>query len=440
MKILDWRGRALHAETVMRDLPRSSATVSSVLSSVQSLFDEIHKYGELAIKRQILEFDEAHVTDLKVSKKDLAAAEANMDPKLRMAMESSIERLRKVALEDLPHMRTVEVIPNGNVSTRFVPIRSVGIYAPGGRAAYPSSVIMNAVPAQIAGVKNIALFSPPQSDTGLPHASVLAAASILGINNVYAVGGAAGIYLAGYGLEEAGIHAVDMIVGPGNIYVTAAKRLVSGLVGIDSEAGPTEIMIIADDSCNPEFVARDLVSQAEHDENAACVCVTTSLETAQAISRAASRFAETETNSKRIKAALAGSQSSIAVVERIEDLVTVANIWGAEHLSIQVADPYTLVPSIDNAGAIFIGDYSPVSLGDYMAGSNHVLPTSNHSRFRSGLTVRSFLKSQEIVDYSDEALAKSATMIDILANAEGLPAHSNAVKARQAAQDTQENL
>lgn len=436
MRILDWRGRTLQSEVILRDLPRSAITVDSVMPAVQSLISEIHKYGELGIKRQIMEFDNAHVENLKVPKSAIKAAAEAIDPKLYMAMETSIERLRKVAIEELPHMRTVEVIPGGNVSTRFVPIQHVGVYAPGGQAVYPSSVLMNVVPAQVAGVKTITLYSPAQEGSNLPHETVLAAAHILGIDNVYSVGGVAAIYLAAYGLEESGINPVDMVVGPGNIYVTAAKRAIAGMIGIDSEAGPTEIMILADDTSNPEFVARDLISQAEHDVNAACVCITTSLSLAQEVSHAVSRLINSEDNKERISAALSGKQSVIAVVDKIEDMVQVANIWGAEHLSIQVKAPYTIVPMIHNAGAIFIGDYSPVSLGDYLAGSNHVLPTSNHSRFKAGLSVRTFLKSQEIIDYSEEALAKSANMIDVFARAEKLPAHANAVLARKTKEES----
>jgi histidinol dehydrogenase len=290
---------------------------------------------------------------------------------------------------------------------------------------------MNVVPAQLAGVGSIAIASPPQKEFGGSiHPTILGAAGLLGVTEVYAIGGAGAVGALAYGVDEIGLEAVQVITGPGNVFVAAAKRLVRGVVGIDSEAGPTEILVIADASADPEFVAADLVSQAEHDELAAAVLVTDSTALAQNVVAALERVAATTTHAARVAIALDGPQSAIVLVDSIELAAAVSNVYGPEHLELQTADPDATLGLIHNAGAIFVGAYSPVSLGDYLAGSNHVLPTGGQSRFSSGLGAYTFLRPQQIVRYDRPALEAVASRIVALSAAENLPAHGDAVTAR----------
>jgi histidinol dehydrogenase len=368
---------------------------------------------------------------LRVSKAELAQALAGLSPELKAAIEISIDRNRLVSEAAMPNPFQVELSTGAFVSQRYVPMDSVGLYVPGGKAVYPSSVVMNVVPAQVAGVTNIFLASPGQKQFGgRPHPTVLATAAMLGIDQVFCIGGPAAIAAFTYGIAEINLPQVRLITGPGNAYVAAAKKIASQLVAIDSEAGTTEIMIIADQSANPKLIAADLISQAEHDESAAAVLVSDS---SDLIARVASELAtqvEKQKHSTRIKKALAGQQSALVLVESIDMAVSVANHYATEHLQIMVTDPASVAEKISNAGAIFLGDYSPVSLGDYLAGSNHVLPTGGAAKFSSGLGVHTFLRPQQVINYSESALSQLSQSIPLFAEAEDLPAHGEAVSKR----------
>ena len=371
---------------------------------------------------------------LPISAEALDRALAELDPDVRAALEVSIERSRIVHGDQRRSDTVTEVVPGGTVTEKWVPVDRVGLYVPGGNAVYPSSVVMNVVPAQVAGVSSLVVASPPQAEFGgLPHPTILAAAALLGVEEVWAVGGAQSVALLTYGgrdTDGAELAPVDMITGPGNIYVTAAKRLCRGVVGIDSEAGPTEIAILADDTADPTHVAADLISQAEHDVLAASVLVTTSPELADAVDAAVAEQIGRTKHVERVRTALAGEQSGIVLVDTIDDGIRTVDAYAAEHLEIQTRDASDVAARVRSAGAIFVGPWAPVSLGDYCAGSNHVLPTAGCARHSSGLSVQTFLRGIHIVDYSRDALADVATHVVAVANAEDLPAHGDAVRVR----------
>jgi histidinol dehydrogenase len=391
-------------------------------------------------------FDGVRPTHLRVPAQVLKLALEGLDPDVRAALAETIRRVR-IVHEDQRRSDTItQVAPGGTVLERWLPVDRVGLYVPGGVAVYPSSVVMNVVPAQIAGVASIAVTSPPQRDNtgvfaGYPAATILAACEMLGINEVYAVGGAQAIAMFAYGAREPGgdgtpnagvavCEPVSLVTGPGNIYVAAAKRLLKGVIGIDAEAGPTEIAVLADDSADPEHVAADLISQAEHDTLAASVLVTDSEDLAAGVEAALARRVAATKHTERVAAALAGRQSGIVLVDDLEAGLTVVNAYAAEHLEIQTRDAREVALQVRNAGAIFIGAFAPVSLGDYCAGSNHVLPTGGCACHSSGLSVQSFLRGIHVVDYTQAALREVADHVVTLAGAEDLPAHGEAVVAR----------
>ena len=346
-----------------------------------------------------------------------------------------ITRAREVHNAQLPAASMVSPGPDARVTNRWAPIRRVGLYVPGGQAVYPSSVVMNVIPAQVAGVTSLAIASPPQAEFGgLPHPTILGAAHLLGIEEVYAVGGAQAVAMFAYGAKDEDgqlvCPPVSLITGPGNIFVATAKRAVQGVVGIDSEAGPTEIMVLADETAQPQLVAADLISQAEHDVLAAAVLVTTSHALAEAVLDQVKVQAAATRHVERVKQSLAGAQSAILVVDTMDQAVEIANAYGAEHLEVMTAENSAIVERIHNAGAVFVGAFTPVSLGDYCAGSNHVLPTGGASSYSSGLNVSSFLRSQQVIHYGRDGLRQVADHVSALAEAEGLPAHGEAVQAR----------
>ena len=364
----------------------------------------------------------------------MAQCAANLDQPVRSALEEAIRRTRLVHTDQRRLEVVTEVVPGGSVTERWVPVERVGLYVPGGRAVYPSSVIMNVVPAQIAGVASLAVVSPPQRDhEGWPHPTILAACHLLGVEEVYSVGGAQAVAMLAYGvsLPEGDCQPVELVTGPGNIYVTAAKRALQGVIGIDSEAGPTEIAILADSTAIASHVAADLISQAEHDVLAAAVLVTPDLGLAEAVRlELADRVAHTK-HSERIRESLGGEQSAIILVRDIDQGLAVVDAYAAEHLEIHTEHAREVALRVKNAGAIFIGTNAPVSLGDYCAGSNHVLPTAGSARHSSGLSVQSFLRGIHLIEYSQDALAEVAPHVIALANAEDLPAHGEAVLVRQ---------
>jgi histidinol dehydrogenase len=428
---LDLRGSSPSEAELAELIPRAKLNIDAATEVAQGVIDSVRQGGVRYLRELSLSLDGFDPEPLRVSSKELARALSSLDSDLRSAIETSIERNRIVSEAAMPEAFAVEFSAGANVSARYVPMDSVGLYVPGGKAVYPSSVVMNAVPAQVAGVEKIYLASPGQRDFGgRPHPTVLATAAILGLEEVFCIGGPAAIASFAFGLPEIDLPAVRLITGPGNAYVAAAKRLVRSTVAIDSEAGTTEILIIADESANPKFVAADLISQAEHDESAAAVLVTDSEALIAAVlEELESQLAGTK-HSKRIAEALAGQQSALVLVDSIDQAVAVANAYATEHLEILVAEPERILPQIKNAGAIFLGEYSPVSLGDYLAGSNHVLPTGGAASFSSGLGVHTFLRPQQIINYSKEALRELGGALPLYANAEDLPAHGEAVSKR----------
>ena len=410
-------------------LPRAAFDVNAALRQVQPLLDDIADRGKPAVVEAVERFDGVHLERLRVPDSAVKAAVADLDEGLRRAYQTSIDRVRAAHEAQRLGETITEVAPGGTVTERYVPVGRVGVYAPGGLAVLASSVIMNVVPAQIAGVASIALASPAQKDGGgLPDKGILAVAGLLGVDEVYAVGGPMAVGMFAFGTDEC--EPVDMICGPGNIYVTAAKRSVRGLVGIDAEAGTTEIAVIADAGADPAHVAVDLISQAEHDPAAASVLITDSTELADAVDAELTRRVPSTRHSERIATALTGEQSGTILVADLDEAVTVADAYAAEHLEIQTANARSLAGRVRNAGAVFVGAYSPVSLGDYCAGSNHVLPTAGCARHSAGLSVHTFLRGIHIVDYTRDALAAVADDVVAFAESEDLPSHGEAVTAR----------
>ncbi|UOY02880.1 histidinol dehydrogenase [Blastococcus sp. PRF04-17] len=428
---IDLRGSALPAQRELAGLlPRAATDIDSVMATVRPLCEDVRIRGAQAVREITARLDGVDAADFAVPAEALDRALLQCDPALRAALEEAILRVRAVHADQRRSDVTTEVVPGGTVTERWVPVRRVGLYVPGGLAPLLSSVVMNVVPAQIAGVESIAVASPPQRDhSGLPDPGVLAACALLGITEVYAVGGAQAVATFGYGAGSC--EPVDMVTGPGNVYVTAAKRLLRGLIGIDSEAGPTEVAILADDSADPAHVAADLISQAEHDPLAGAVLVTPSEALADAVvSLVPGQVAATK-HSDRITTALDGTQSGVVLVDDLDAGLRVVDAYAAEHLEIQTRNAREVAARVRNAGAVFVGAWSPVSLGDYCAGSNHVLPTGGCARFSSGLSVQSFLRGIHVVEYDQQALAQVAGHIDALAGAEDLPAHAAAVRIRQ---------
>lgn len=433
LSTLDLRG-INHSTRELRGLvPRAEFDLNDVLETVRPIVESVRTGGAEAAQNWSEKFDGVRAPHIRVPKEIIAEALTKLPQDIRASLEVAIERVRKVHEHQKRTDTEVQVVPGGTVIERWLPIERVGLYVPGGRAVYPSSVIMNVVPAQIAGVESIVVASPPQKDNGgWPHPTILAACALLGIEEVYAVGGAQAIALLAYGSSgDVEIDPVYLVTGPGNMWVTAAKRLLRGIIGIDSEAGPTEIAILADSSANPEFVAADLISQAEHDEVAASVLVTDSPELADKVQNALVEKVAQAKHSERIQIALTGKQSAVVIVDDIDHGIKVVDAYAAEHLEIHTCNAREVAMQIKNAGAVFIGDHSPVSLGDYAAGSNHVLPTGGCACHSSGLSVQSFLRGLHYVEYDQSALAEIAPHIITLANSEDLPSHGDAIAIRQ---------
>ncbi|MFI6314695.1 histidinol dehydrogenase [Nocardia fusca] len=431
---VDLRGRTPTTAQLRTALPRGGVDVDSVLHQVRPVVEAVRDRGAAAALEFGAKFDGVTPDSVRVPAQRLAAALDELDPAVRAALEVAIDRTRAVHADQRRTDTTTEVVPGGTVTERWVPVERVGLYVPGGNAVYPSSVVMNVVPAQAAGVESLVVASPPQQQFGgLPHPTILAAARLLGVEEVWAVGGAQAVALLSYGgtdTDGAELLPVDLITGPGNIYVTAAKRLCRGLVGIDAEAGPTEIAVLADATADPVHVAADLISQAEHDVLAASVLVTDSPELADAVDAALTTQLTVVKHAERVTTALTGTQSGTVLVDDIEQGLRVVNAYAAEHLEIQTADAAAVAARVRSAGAIFVGPYAPVSLGDYCAGSNHVLPTAGCARHSSGLSVQTFLRGIHVVEYSETALKDVAGHVVALADAEDLPAHGQAVRAR----------
>lgn len=433
--VLDLRGRTPTLRELRGTLPRAELDVEAALAAVRPVCDDVAARGGEAVLDASERFDGVRPASLRVPAEVIAQALADLDPQVRAALEESIRRARLVHSEQRRTESTTTVTAGGTVTERWVPVDRVGLYVPGGRAVYPSSVVMNVVPALLAEVGSVAVASPPQKDFGgWPHPTILAACALLEVDEVWAMGGAQAVAAFAHGFDELDgaepLEPVNLVTGPGNIYVAAAKRLLKGLIGIDSEAGPTEIAILADATADPDHVAADLISQAEHDPLAAAVLVTDSADLADAVQVAVERRVAATKHSERVIESLTGRQSAIVLVDSVDVGLDVVNAYAAEHLEIHTADAAAVAARVRNAGAVFVGTWSPVSLGDYCAGSNHVLPTGGCASHSSGLSVQSFLRGIHVIEYSQDALREVGAHVVTLANAEDLPAHGEAVIAR----------
>lgn len=441
MSRLDLRGRTLDVRFLRRAMPRAEFDVTAALEQVRPICEDVEHRGAEALRELGERFDGVRPGRLRVPTAVLRASLEALGPDLRAALDVAIERARAVHADQRRTETTTRVVEGGTVTERWVPVDRVGLYVPGGLAVYPSSVIMNVVPAQLAGVGSLAVTSPPQKENvgqfaGYPNPTILATCALLGVDEVYAVGGAQAVAMFAFGFEDevdgerVVCEPVSMVTGPGNIWVVAAKRLLKGVIGIDAEAGPTEIAILADASADPEHVAADLISQAEHDPLAASVLVTDSVELADRTEAALARRVPATKHSGRVEEALRGRQSRIVLVDDLDAGLDVVNAYAAEHLEIQTERAAVVAARVRNAGAVFVGPHAPVSLGDYAAGSNHVLPTAGSASHSSGLSVQSFLRGIHVVDYDESALRGIARHVVTLAQAEDLPAHGEAITAR----------
>ena len=430
IRTVDLRGKTLDKAGYQAELPRAKLDVAQAMTLIEPILRRVQHGTEADLIALAQEFDGVTPPSIRVPQSALDAALAELDPAIRKALEVSAERIRKVHNDQVRTETRTTVVDGGVVTEKWIPVDRVGLYVPGGRAVYPSSVLMNVIPAQIAQVQSIAVASPPQKEFGgLPHPTILATCALLGITEVYAVGGAQAIALFAYGMKGVA-QKCDLVTGPGNIYVAAAKRALRGVIGIDSEAGPTEIAILADESALAADVAADLISQAEHDVIAAAVLVTTSAQLAKDVEAELEKRVAATKHSERIRSALTGIQSAIALVDSIEQGLDVVNAYAAEHLEIQTRNASRDAQQVRNAGAVFIGRFSPVSLGDYSAGSNHVLPTGGCACHSSGLSVQTFLRGLHFIEYDKNAFTDILETVVTLANSEDLPAHGEAMTAR----------
>lgn len=437
MRIIDLRGKRLTRAEMLAAMPRAEMGTDEATELVQPILDDVKARGAAALRDFEEKFDHVRPEHLRVPAEAMTAALEELDPAVRASIEESVRRSRAVAASQVPEDFHTDLAPGARVAERWIPVQRVGLYVPGGKAVYPSSVIMNAVPAQAAGVESLAIATPPKTADGLPDKTILATCAILGVDEVYAVGGAQAIAMFAYGAKgtepqdcEVLCEPVDKITGPGNIFVATAKRMVSGIVGIDAVAGPTEIAIIADAGANPEYLAADLIGQAEHDELAGSVLITDSEEIATKTQESLNRRVPRTKHAERVATSLTGRQSGIILTDGLDQSIDAANAYAAEHLEIQTADADAVVKRIRNAGAIFRGPYSPVPLGDYMSGSNHVLPTSGTARFAAGLGVHTFMKPVEVIEYDEEGLKALAARINTFAVSEDLPGHGECVLTR----------
>lgn len=437
MRIIDLRGKTLSRAQMLDAMPRAQMGTQEASELVRPILEDVKTRGAAALRDFEEKFDHVRPKYLRVPREAMKKALEELNPRVRAAIEESVRRGRAVAQSQVPEDFHTDLAPGARVSERWIPVERVGLYVPGGKAVYPSSVVMNAVPAQAAGVTSLAIATPPKTADGLPDATILATCEILGVEEVYAVGGAQAVAMFAYGAVgsepqdgEILCEPVDKITGPGNIFVATAKSMVSSFVGIDSVAGPTEIGIIADSSANPRWLAADLIGQAEHDELAGSVLFTDDEALAQAVQQELITMVPRTKHSERVTTALTGMQSAIVLTDDLDQSIAAANAYAAEHLELHTRDNDAVLPRIRNAGAIFKGKYSPVPLGDYMSGSNHVLPTSGTARFSAGLGVHTFMKPVEVIEYEREGLQELAARVNDFAVCEDLPAHGESVLSR----------
>lgn len=435
LSVIDLRPLDTATADLSRIIPRANVDVSSVVPVIAPIIEQVRHGGEQTLLDLAERFDGVRPPALRVPAEALEAALAGLDPRVRAALEESIRRARLVHDAQHPQDSTVELGEGAVVENHWIPVGRVGLYVPGGRAVYPSSVVMNVVPAQAAGVGSLAVTSPPQRDHGgLPHPTVLAACALLGVDEVYAAGGAQAVAMLAHGVQDDDggwlCAPVDLVTGPGNVYVAAAKRALQGVIGVDAEAGPSEIAVIADGTARADWVAADLISQSEHDPLAASVLITDSEDLLRDVLAAIEAQVPGAFHEDQIREALTGPQSGVLLVRDMDQAVEVSDRYATEHLEIQTRDPEALVGRIRNAGAVFVGPYAPVPLGDYSAGSNHVLPTSGTARHSSGLNTVTFLRLQQRIRYTETGLEEVADEIGVLAEDERLPAHGAAIRAR----------
>ncbi|WP_346924340.1 histidinol dehydrogenase [Rothia sp. (in: high G+C Gram-positive bacteria)] len=434
LRTIDLRGTSHTYKELRQIVPRQTSDyVGNALATVEDIITRVRADGAPYLRELSQRFDGVTQGALRVPQSSIDGAVAALDPAVREGLEIAITRTRAFAAAQRPDDKTIEVAPGAKLTNRWTPVRRAGVYVPGGLAVYPSSVIMNTVPAQAAGVGSLVLCTPPQKEFGgLPHPTILAAAGLLGVTEVWAIGGAQALAAMAYGIDDDGetLEPVDTITGPGNIFVAMAKRALQGVVGVDGEAGTTEIAVIADDTANPDYVAADLISQAEHDPNAGSILITHSSALAEAVTEAITRRAAATKHAERVATALSGPQSGIILTDSLDQSISVADAYAAEHLEIHTEGAAAVAARVRNAGAIFIGGFSPVPLGDYAAGSNHVLPTGGSAAFASGLNTTVFMKAVQLIEYSEEALAEIGDAIVAVAEDEDLPAHGEAITAR----------
>lgn len=436
MQKIDLRGRSLSPAEMLAAVPRATQARAEALETAARIVDDVRSRGADALREQAERFDGVTGHDIRVPAQHIEDAVAALAPDVRTALEEAIRRVRVASAAQVPPAQTTEIGPGARITQRWQPVHRAGVYIPGGKAVYPSSVVMNVVPAQVAGVAEIALASPPQADQGgRVHPTILAAAGLLGVTEVYAMGGAGAIGALAWGVRDLELDPADVVSGPGNNYVASAKRAVAGVVGTDSEAGATEILIVADSRADARLVAADLISQAEHDEQASAVLVTDSAELADHVAAEVERQAAGTRHSARVAAALDGPQSAIVLVDDRASAVAFSNAYAPEHLELHLVDAEAAASEFTSAGAVFVGDQTPVSLGDYMAGSNHVLPTGGQARYAPGLGAYTFLRPQQVIAYDHAALAQVRAGVVALAQTEILPAHGDAVEARFAEAD-----
>jgi histidinol dehydrogenase len=409
-------------------LKRSPNQYGQYADIVAGILDDVKEQGDQALFSYTERFDKAVITKdtIRVTEEEIEEAYQAVDPKVLAAMRKAKENIESYHAKQKQYS-WFDSTENGTIlGQKITPIGAVGVYVPGGKAAYPSSVLMNVLPAKVAGVERIAMTTPPGKD-GKVYAGTLVAAKEAGVTEIYKVGGAQAIAALAYGTES--IKKVDKIVGPGNIYVALAKKAVYGHVSIDSIAGPSEILILADETANPRYVAADLLSQAEHDELASAILITTSRDLAEKVSKEVELFTEKLSRKEIIQKSL-DNYGYIMIASQISDAVETANEIASEHLEIMMRDPFMVMTKIKNAGAIFIGEYSGEPLGDYMAGPNHILPTNGTAKFFSPLSVDDFIKKSSIISYSKEALEPIYQDIINFANSESLTAHANSIAVR----------
>ncbi len=425
MKIINNKQEALQ-ELKRISQRTTSGDYKKINLIVEEILEEVRINGDKAIEKYTKKFDGFHPKPMQVSARDIKTAWDETDHNLKKSLEIAYQRIKKFHEKEIPESFTIKGEHGESVQRRWMPVKNAGLYIPGGRAAYPSTVLMNAIPAKVAGVKEISMVSPGNKD-GIINKTVLAAAYLSGIDKVFRIGGAQAIGALAFGTKQ--IKKVDVISGPGNIYVTAAKKLIYGFTGIDSLAGPSEILIIADRTAKSSQIASDLLAQAEHDPLASSILLTTSNDQAKEVFNEVFNKIDYHPR-KEICIKSIKNWGLIAICDDLESCIELSNDFAPEHLEIITIDPKKTLKTIENAGAIFLGKWTPEAVGDYLAGPNHTLPTCGNARFSGSLGVETFMKNSSIIEFNEKSLKINSSDIINLANSEGLHSHANSVKIR----------